>query len=52
MNKIELVDVTLRDGHQSLWAERMTTGMMMPIIGRLDRAGFNALEVLSPSFIG
>jgi len=52
MNKIELVDVTLRDGHQSLWAERMTTGMMLPIIGRLDQAGFNALEVLSPSFIG
>lgn len=52
MNKIELVDVTLRDGHQSLWAERMTTGMMMPIIEGLDRAGFNAVEVLSPSFIG
>jgi oxaloacetate decarboxylase alpha subunit len=52
MNKIELVDVTLRDGHQSLWAERMTTGMMLPVIERLDRAGFNALEVLSPSFIG
>jgi oxaloacetate decarboxylase alpha subunit len=52
MNKIELVDVTLRDGHQSLWAERMTTGMMLPVIERLDSAGFNALEVLSPSFIG
>ena len=52
MNKIELVEVTLRDGHQSLWAERMTTGMMLPVIERLDSAGFNALEVLSPSFIG
>jgi oxaloacetate decarboxylase (Na+ extruding) subunit alpha len=52
MNKVELVDVTLRDGHQSLWAERMTTGMMLPVIEQLDRAGFNALEVLSPSFIG
>ena len=52
MEKIEFVDVTLRDGHQSLWAERMTTGMMLPIAERLDRAGFAALEVLSPSFIG
>jgi oxaloacetate decarboxylase alpha subunit len=52
MNKIELVDVTLRDGHQSLWAERMTTAMMLPVIEKLDRAGFIALEVLSPSFIG
>ena len=49
---IEFVDVTLRDGHQSLWAERMTTGMMLPMVERLDRAGFIGLEVLSPSFIG
>lgn len=52
MERIEFVDVTLRDGHQSLWAERMTTGMMLPVIDRLDRAGFDALEVLAPSFIG
>jgi oxaloacetate decarboxylase alpha subunit len=51
-DRIEFVDVTLRDGHQSLWAERMTTGMMLPVIGRLDRAGFIGLEVLSPSFLG
>ena len=50
--RIEFVDVTLRDGHQSLWAERMTTGMMLPMVERLDRAGFIGLEVLSPSFIG
>ena len=52
MEKIEFVDVTLRDGHQSLWAERMTTGMILPVAQRLDRAGFCALEVFSPSFIG
>ena len=52
MDRIEFVDVTLRDGHQSLWAERMTTGMMLPVIGRLDGAGFIGLEVLSPSFLG
>lgn len=52
MERIEFVDCTLRDGHQSLWAEHMTTGMMLPVIERLDRAGFIGLEVLSPSFIG
>jgi oxaloacetate decarboxylase alpha subunit len=52
MEKIEFVDVTLRDGQQSLWAEWMTTGMMLPVVDRLDRAGFGALEVLAPSFIG
>ena len=46
------VDVTLRDGQQSLWAEWMTTGMMLPVVDRLDRAGCGALEVLAPSFIG
>ena len=52
MDKIEFVDVTLRDGHQSLWAERMTTGMMLPVAERLDRAGFDSLELLSPSHLG
>ena len=52
MERIEFVDVTLRDGQQSLWAEHMTTGMMLPVIDALDRAGFGAIEVLAPSFIG
>ena len=28
---IKFVDTTIRDGHQSLWAENMTTGMMLPV---------------------
>lgn len=52
MEKIEFVDVTLRDGHQSLWAEKMTTGMMLPIAERLDDAGFDSIELLSPSHLG
>ena len=52
MNEIAIVDVTLRDGHQSLWAERMTTGMMLPIAEQLGRAGFAAIELLSPSHLG
>ena len=30
MDTIRFVDTTIRDGHQSLWAENMTTGMMLP----------------------
>ena len=52
MDRIEFVDTTLRDGQQSLWAEGMTTAMMLPAIEQLDRAGFVAIEALSPSFIG
>jgi oxaloacetate decarboxylase alpha subunit len=52
MTKISFVDVTLRDGQQSLWAERMTTAMMLPIAERLDQAGFDAVEVFSPSHVG
>ena len=35
-----LVDVTLRDGHQCLWSTRMTTPMMTPILGAIDRVGY------------
>ena len=52
MDKIEFIDVTLRDGHQSLWAEGMTTGMMLPVAEKLDAAGFAGAEILSPSFLG
>jgi len=34
---IQLVDVTLRDAHQCLWATRMTTAMMAELAPRLDR---------------
>ena len=46
MDEIHFVDTTIRDGHQSLWAERMSTGMMLPIAKRLDDAGFLAIELL------
>src|SRR4029078_12715398 len=51
MPDIRFVDTTIRDGHQSLWAERMSTGMMMPIAKNLDEAGFEAIELLSGSHI-
>jgi len=49
MSEIRFVDTTLRDGHQSLWAENMTTGMMLPVAKRIDDAGFEAIELLSSS---
>jgi len=39
------MDVTLRDAHQCLWATRMTTAMMADIAPRLDRAGFEAIDL-------
>jgi oxaloacetate decarboxylase alpha subunit len=48
---IRFVDTTIRDGHQSLWAENMTTGMMLPVAEQLDRAGFEAIELISSSHL-
>jgi len=43
--KIEVTDVILRDAHQSLIATRMRTEDMLPICGKLDKAGYWSLEV-------
>lgn len=43
---IRLIDVTLRDAHQCLWATRMTTAMMKDLAPRLDRAGFEAIDLV------
>jgi oxaloacetate decarboxylase alpha subunit len=48
---IRFVDTTIRDGHQSLWAENMTTGMMLPVADAMDRAGFDAIELISSSHL-
>ncbi|HEY7712974.1 MAG TPA: hypothetical protein VIE90_00610 [Candidatus Binatia bacterium] len=48
---IRFVDTTIRDGHQSLWAENMTTGMMLPVAEAMDRAGFEAIELISSSHL-
>lgn len=44
--RISLIDVTLRDAHQCLWATRMTTAMMADLAPRLDRAGFEAIDLV------
>jgi oxaloacetate decarboxylase alpha subunit len=46
MREITFVDTTLRDGHQSLWATRMTTAHMLPIAPLLDAAGFYSVDLM------
>jgi pyruvate/oxaloacetate carboxyltransferase len=44
--RFDFVDVTLRDAHQCLWSTRMTTAMMAPILGAIDRAGYAYINIL------
>ena len=46
MTAIKIVDTTLRDGHQCLWATRMSTPMMLPVAEKMDAIGFDVLEVM------
>jgi len=46
-SEVGVVDVTLRDGHQSLWATRMPTSMMLPIAERMDTMGFHAIDLMA-----
>ncbi len=46
MRKVSVIDVTLRDAHQCLWATRMTTGMMAETAPLLDEAGFEAIDLV------
>jgi pyruvate/oxaloacetate carboxyltransferase len=47
MSKVspKFVDVTLRDGHQSLAATRMTTAQAMRVLPMINAAGFPTLEL-------
>lgn len=47
--EIKLVDTTVRDGNQSLWALNMRTGMMLAALPDLDQAGFEAMEFFVPA---
>ncbi|MHB8147961.1 MAG: pyruvate carboxylase subunit B [Vulcanimicrobiaceae bacterium] len=42
--KFNIVDTTLRDAQQCLWATRMTTAQMLPVAPILDNAGFESIE--------
>ncbi len=44
--RFDFIDVTLRDAHQCLWSTRMSTAMMTPILGAIDRAGYAYINIL------
>jgi oxaloacetate decarboxylase alpha subunit/pyruvate carboxylase subunit B len=43
-NPVKVMDLTLRDGHQSLFATRGRTEDMIPVAELMDEVGFWALE--------
>ncbi|NLW92879.1 MAG: acetyl-CoA carboxylase biotin carboxyl carrier protein [Syntrophomonadaceae bacterium] len=45
MGSIKITDTSLRDGHQSLWATRMTTDDMVPVLEKLDQVGYHSMEI-------
>lgn len=49
MPDVTLVDTTLRDGQQSLWAGRMRAEAMLPALSDLDAAGFDSMEFSVPT---
>jgi oxaloacetate decarboxylase (Na+ extruding) subunit alpha len=53
MARIELVDVSLRDGNQSLWgATGLSTAHCLGVAPLLDRVGFRALDFTSSTHMG
>ena len=41
---VKIVETVLRDAHQSLLATRMTTEQMLPIVDKMDKVGYHAVE--------
>lgn len=53
MPELSLVDVSVRDGNQSLWgATGLTTPQILEIAPLLDRAGFRAIDFISSTAMG
>lgn len=44
-NPVKIQDLTLRDGHQSIFATRARTEDFIPIAQEMDRVGFYSMEV-------
>jgi oxaloacetate decarboxylase (Na+ extruding) subunit alpha len=53
MAEIQLLDVSIRDGNQSLWsATGLTTPQILTIAPVMDRVGFRALDFTSSTHMG
>jgi oxaloacetate decarboxylase alpha subunit len=46
--EIRIIDTTLRDGHQSLWATRMRTDHIVGMAADFDQAGFEQVDLVAP----
>ncbi|MFA4896481.1 MULTISPECIES: pyruvate carboxylase subunit B [Microbacterium] len=46
--EIRVIDTTLRDGHQSLWATRMRTDHMLSMVDDFAAAGFEQIDLVAP----
>ncbi len=42
---VDIIDTTFRDAHQSLLATRLRTEDMIPIVEKMDSAGFYSMEI-------
>ena len=47
---VKIMETVLRDAHQSLIATRMTTEQMLPIIDKMDKVGYHAVECCIGAF--
>jgi oxaloacetate decarboxylase alpha subunit len=48
MSELKLIDVTIRDGNQSLWGGMgMSTSAVLPIAATLDRVGYQSLDFIN-----
>ncbi len=45
MAKLKITETSLRDGHQSLIATRLTTDEILPILKEMDNVGYYSMEV-------
>ncbi len=45
MAKVKITETSLRDGHQSLIATRLSNNDILPIVEEMDKAGFHSMEV-------
>ncbi len=44
--EIRIIDTTLRDAHQCLWATRMRTAHILPVLEKFDRVGFESVDLM------
>lgn len=46
--EIKIIDTTLRDAHQSLWATRMRTDHIVSMANDFDKVGFDQVDLMAP----